>query len=366
MRATPSPGGRRRFFRIAGGAGVALSSLGAISRSSGQAADPRVAEVMASATAVDLHSHAGGRIVNTRSASPFNVADRMKRGRFGIVTMAVVADRSVISSTGGRIAAFRQPRPGELYADTNGQFIVVLSMVRDQGFRLVRTPQDVPAPGSDTAGLILAAEGADFLEGRIERVKEAFDFGLRHLQLVHYRVNELGDIQTEPAVHNGLTEFGAAAIAECNRLGIIVDLAHASEATTIRAAAVSKTPLILSHTSLRVAGGPRNSRFVGEAHARAIAQTDGVIGVWPAGFVFADMAAWARGIRAMADVVGIDHVGIGTDMEGGIKEIFDTYADYPRVVEALLASGFSVAETAKIVGGNHARIFAKVAAAATG
>jgi membrane dipeptidase len=365
MRATSSPEARRRFLRIAGGAGVALASLGAMPRSLAQA-DPRVAEVLAGVTAVDLHSHAGGRIVNTRTASPFNVAERMKRGRFGVVSMAVVADRSVISSTGGRIAAFRQPRPGELYADTNGQFIVVLNMVRDQGFRLVRTPQDMPVPGSDTPGLILAAEGADFLEGRIERVKEAFDFGLRHLQLVHYRVNELGDIQTEPAVHNGLTEFGAAVVAECNRLGVIVDLAHASEATTLQATALAKAPMILSHTSLTRSGALERGRLIGTAHARAVAGTDGVIGVWPSGYVFSDMAAWVRGIRAMADVVGVDHVGIGTDMEGGIKELFDSYADYGRVVEALLAGGFSVPETAKIVGGNHARVFAKVAAAASG
>ena len=352
---------RRRFLQLAGGASVAMTSLRALA----QGADPRVAEVIAAVSAVDLHSHAGGRVTGSSNGpAPFNVADRMKRGHFGVVTLAAIADRPLLRRTGDRIYAARAPQAGELYNDINGQFIIILNMVKDQGFRLVRRPQDVPAPGSDVPGLILAAEGADFLEGKLERIKEAYDFGLRHLQLVHYRVNELGDIQTEAPVHYGLTDFGVAVVAECNRLGIIIDVAHASEATTFHAVKVTKAPLVLSHSSLRPAGS-RNARMLSQAHAQAVAATGGIVGVWPIGFSFPDMAAWAGAIRAMVEVVGIDHVGIGTDMEGGIKEVFANYADYPRVVEALLGAGFSVADTAKIVGGNHARVFGKVAAAAT-
>ena len=354
---------RRRLLQLAGSVGFALTSGRAVARSLAQTADPRVAEVIAAVTSVDLHSHAGGRLVGG-GPGPFNVAERMKRGHFGVVTMAAIADRPLLRRNGVRLFASRQPQPGELYNDTNGQFILILNMVRDQGFRLVRTPQDVPAPGADTPGLILGAEGADFLEGRVERIKEAFEFGLRHLQLVHYRANELGDIQTEAPVYNGLTDFGAAVIAECNRLGIIIDLAHASEATTLRAAAVTKAPLVLSHSSLLPPGSP-NPRLVSKAHAQAVAATDGIVGVWPIGLLFPDMATWMGAIRAMVDAIGIDHVGIGTDMEGGIKELFADYADYPRVIEALLTAGFSVADAAKILGGNHARVFGKVAAAAS-
>jgi len=362
--AVATPASRRQFLRLAGGAGFAATGASAMARSLAQAADPRVAEVIAAVTSVDLHSHAGGRLSGSNGPAPFNVAERMKRGHFGVVTMAAIADRPLLRRNGVRVSAIRQPQPGELYRETNGQFIVILNMVKDQGFRLVRGLQDMPAPGSDVPGLILGAEGADFLEGKIERIKEAHGFGLRHLQLVHYRVNELGDIQTEPPVHNGLTDFGAAVIAECNRLGIIIDLAHASEAATVRAAAVTRTPIVLSHSSLRPSGS-QNPRMLSKEHARAVAATDGVVGVWPIGLFLPDMTAWAGAIRAMVDVVGVDHVGIGTDMEGGIKELFADYADYPRVIEALLGAGFSVADTVKIVGGNHARVFAKVAAVAS-
>jgi membrane dipeptidase len=85
------------------------------------------------------------------------------------------------------------------------------------------------APGPSVRG-VLAVEGCDFLEGRVDRVQEAFDRGIRSLQLVHYRANEVGDIQTEAAVHGGLTPFGRDSVREMNRLGIVVDVAHATEA----------------------------------------------------------------------------------------------------------------------------------------
>ena len=75
--------------------------------------------------------------------------------------------------------------------------------------------------------MIVTSEGADLLEGKIERLDEAYQrWQLRQLQLTHYRPNELGDIQTEPAVQGGLTDFGAEVIRRCNALGIVVDVAH--------------------------------------------------------------------------------------------------------------------------------------------
>src|ERR1041385_6546882 len=75
--------------------------------------------------------------------------------------------------------------------------------------------------------MIVAVEGADFLEGALAPLEAAHrDHRLRQLQLTHYRVNELGDIQTLPPVHGGLTAFGADVIRACNRLGIVVDVAH--------------------------------------------------------------------------------------------------------------------------------------------
>ncbi len=103
-------------------------------------------------------------------------------------------------------------------------------------------------------------------------------YGMRHLQLVHYRPNELGDIQTEDPAQGGLTDFGAAVVRACNRLGIVVDVAHGTYDLVRRAASVTARPLILSHTSLSPAPA-RHSRQISPDHARLVAQTGGVIGI---------------------------------------------------------------------------------------
>jgi membrane dipeptidase len=69
------------------------------------------------------------------------------------------------------------------------------------------------------------------------------------------------------------------------------------------------------------------------------------------------------GIARLVDVAGVDHVGIGTDMEGGVDEVWDDYADLPAVVDLLLRRGFSPAETTKLIGGNYVRVFRQAAAA---
>ena len=88
-------------------------------------------------------------------------------------------------------------------------------------------------------------------------------------------------------------------------------------------------------------------------HARLVAETGGAIGVW---HFFESLARYVDGLREMVDVVGVDHVSIGTDTatRGGL---FPHYDDWARLVDAMLRGGFTPAETAKIVGGNYVRIF---------
>src|SRR5207245_5714517 len=122
-----------------------------------------------------------------------------------------------------------------------------------------------------------SAERADFRDRSIERLDEAYAaYKLRHLQLTHFRVNDLGDIQTEAPVHGGLTDFGVAVIRTCNRLGIVVDSAHGTYDLVKRAAAVTTKPLILSHTSVTRMPGP-TSRQISPDHPLVIAGTGGVL-----------------------------------------------------------------------------------------
>ena len=310
--------------------------------------------------AVDLHSHAGGFI--RPNDAKYDIARRMIQGKFGIVTLAAVADWPVLQKQ----KAIRQPSAGELFAHTARQLDAIDAMIK--GYNLVRIlkPEDVQtAYGSGKAGLIVAVEGADFLEGKIERVEWAFQRGLRHLQLVHYRVNELGDIMTQDPVHGGLTAFGAEVVRECNRLGIIIDVAHASAAVNFKVVELSRAPVVVSHGAITRQAPRAGSRLITADQAKAIIDKGGIIGLWPAGAMFRNIDVWAGGLANMVKTWGADAVAIGTDMEGGIEEVFNDYATYPKVVEAVLAKDIAPADVAKIVGGNHMRVFKAVSAAAS-
>ena len=157
-------------------------------------------------------------------------------------------------------------------------------------------------------------EGLDFLDGKLERLEEAHRRGIRHLQLVHYTPNGIGDFQTGAVRHLGLTEFGAEVIRACHRVGFVCDVAHATERMVMQAVKVATKPLLLSHTAVlgsRAMGPtPLAGRQITAAHARAIAETGGSIGIW---HFFTSHDKYVDGLKEMAEIVGVDHVSIGTD-----------------------------------------------------
>jgi membrane dipeptidase len=158
-------------------------------------------------------------------------------------------------------------------------------------------------------------------------------------------------------VNGGLTAFGAEVIRRCNQMGIVVDVAHGPFELVKKAASVTTKPLVLSHTSLTQRPEAWTRRILPD-HARAIAATGGVIGIWPVIGYFSSIVAYAEGFARMVDVVGINHVGLGTDqygLPGGSS--MPSYADLPQIAAAL-RSRFTPEETAKLLGGNYRRVFA--------
>jgi len=200
-------------------------------------------------------------------------------------------------------------------------------------------------------------EGLDFLEKKLERLEEAHQRGIRHLQLVHYTPNDIGDFQTGAITHRGLTPFGAEVIEACHRLGFVCDLAHATEDTVKQAVKVATKPLLLSHTALAgshaMGPTPLRGRQVSRDHARAIAETGGSIGIW---HFFPSLEKYVEGLKEMADVVGVDHVSIGTDQQVRPGSLQD-YAQWVQLVAAMLRGGFTPEEASMIAGGNYMRIF---------
>ena len=352
----------RRAF-VSGAAALVMAGCGGVRGRKVEELDPRVPGVVAGAISVDMHTHSAG--AGFARAPRYDLADHMRRGRMSAVCLCHSADGPVIRRPpGGRLRQYRDPAPGELYEFTRQRLAFMDSLLTPDGMTRVLTPADLE--GAKAAGrpaLIGTIEGCHFMDGRLERVGEVYRRGIRQLQIVHYMPSELGDQQTEDAKWGGLSPLGADVIRECNRLGIVVDVAHGTFKLVEQAAKVSAVPFVLSHTSLTTAQLQPYTRLISAEHARLMAQVGGVIGVWPAAYQFVDARDWVAGIARLVDVAGVDHVGLGTDMEGGVNEVWDDYADLPAVVDLFLRRGFSPEETTKLIGGNYVRVFRQAAAA---
>ena len=314
---------------------------------------------------IDVHTHAGANGITSRTARPSDdLARQMRAGRIAVLCLADVPDGPILGRNARNVlVALRTPEPGFLYGYHLDRLAWVDELVAKHGIRRALTVADLKAAhAAGQPAIIVDIEGLDFLEKKLERLEESYRRGVRTMQLVHYTPNDIGDFQTGPVVHHGLSPFGADVIRACDRLGVVVDVAHATADTVTQALRVSTTPLLLSHTALRGSRAqgptPLTERQITPDHARALAEAGGSIGVW---HFFPSLERYVDGLKEMADVVGVDHVSIGTDT-ASTPGLFSEYDHFPRLVDAMLRGGFTPADAAKVVGGNYLRIFA----AATG
>ncbi len=170
----------------------------------------------------------------------------------------------------------------------------------------------------------------DFIEDRLDRVHEAFHDGVRAITIVHYHVNQIGDIQTEAPVHQGLTPLGKSIVREMNRAGIIVDLAHATLAVAKDVVETSTKPVMVSHTNL-LTPTATFPRLISSEHAKLVAAAGGIIGSWPSGMGQATFADFIDSIQRLVDAVGVEHVAIGTDMDANYKPVLRSYRDWSLI-----------------------------------
>ena len=161
-------------------------------------------------------------------------------------------------------------------------------------------------------------------------------------------------------MHQGLTSFGAEVIRACHRLGFVCDVAHATADMVKQAVKVATKPLLLSHTARfgSQAMGPTqlSGRQISPDHARAVAETSGSIGIW---HFFPSLEKYVDGLKEMAELVGVDHVSIGTDQHVSPGSVSD-YTQWVHLVAAMLRGGFTPEDAGKIAGGNYMRIFRDV------
>lgn len=322
---------------------------------------PAAAKLLREHVSVDVHTHAGPNGVTSRTAAPSDdLARSMRAGRIAVLCLADVPDGPILGRDASNVLrALREPEPGFLYQYHLQRLGWVDELCAKHGIRRVLTTADVKAAHAAGApAIIMDIEGLDFLERKLERLEESYRRGVRTMQLVHYTPNDIGDFQTGAVTHNGLTPFGADVIRACNRLGVVVDVAHATADTVKQAVKATDRPLLLSHTALRGSKAqgetPLVERQITPDHARAIAETGGSVGIW---HFFATPERYVEGLKEMADVVGVDHVSIGTDASSSTG-LYPSYDNFTALVDAMLRGGFTPADTAKIVGGNYLRIFA--------
>lgn len=322
---------------------------------------PAAAKLLREHVSVDVHTHAGPNGVTSRTAAPSDdLARSMRAGRIAVLCLADVPDGPILGRDASNVLrALREPEPGFLYQYHLQRLGWVDELCAKHGIRRVLTTADVKAAHAAGApAIIMDIEGLDFLERKLERLEESYRRGVRTMQLVHYTPNDIGDFQTGAVTHSGLTPFGADVIRACNRLGVVVDVAHATANTVKQAVKATDRPLLLSHTALRGSKAqgetPLVERQITPDHARAIAETGGSVGIW---HFFATPERYVEGLKEMADVVGVDHVSIGTDASSSTG-LYPSYDNFTALVDAMLRGGFTPADTAKIVGGNYLRIFA--------
>ena len=316
-------------------------------------------DVLRKSISVDVHTHGGTAGITSQAPPNDSIANGMRAGSLAVACLADVPDGPILGrNPAGVLGALRTPEPGQLYKYHLGRLDWVDEMVANHGLRRALSAADLAAAhAAGQPSIVSDVEGLDFLEGKLERLEQAHQRGVRHVQLVHYTPNDIGDFQTGTVTHKGLTSFGADVLRACHRLGFVCDVAHATEDTVKQAVKVATKPLLLSHTA--IAGSPAmgptplKERQISRDHARVIAETGGAIGIW---HFFPSLEKYVDGLKEMVDVVGVDHVCIGTDQQVTPGSLQD-YSKWVHLVAAMLRGGFTPEEAGKIAGENYMRIF---------
>jgi len=316
----------------------------------------------------DMHSHLFFFGPNTPATKPLGRS--MAAGNATLVAWSLVGDVPWLRRSAQGLKQKGQPKRGEAIAWFEADLNRIKQHLAEQNLKIVLTPDDVDRALAGEPHVVLSVEGATFVEGDLQPLQRAYELGVRQVQLVHYIENPLGDFQTEKPLHDGLTELGRMVVHECNRLGILVDLAHCTDEAVRQALEVSTQPVVWSHSSVTRTRKPNWTMSTWQARqlpletAKAIADKGGVIGLWPMrSDVGATPEAYAERLWELAEWLGEDHAGFGTDMNAITRPAIASYADLQLVVRYWEKLGLSDASIHKLAMGNYARVLRQALAA---
>ena len=310
----------------------------------------------------DMHSHAGvGRRID-------NLRALLADSGVLIVARAISTDRPVIHTVKGRRTVAREAQPGELAANFDERLAQLHLTIRREGLTEIVSVETLERVlERRVPAAVIAAEGGDFLEGSVQRLEAARKNGLVHLQLVHFRISEIGDISTEAPRYNGLSAFGREVVAACNRLGILIDIAHGTSALIEQTLELSTRPVIYSHGQASNSEPHYTQRLASARSihlpvARKVAQQGGVVGIWANGGSYSSLDRYADALLELAEALGPAHVGVGTDMDGMSKMVVPTYREFLELAELMAKRGVATADLDNILGGNYIRVLKRALA----
>lgn len=314
---------------------------------------------------VDMHSHYGMFLPRIFG---LDLDRHMRENGVALLAWAVVDDRPWMASTAGGNRQVAEPQPGQIWANFEKLMADYRERLRKWNVKLALAPADIDAALAGEPRVLLACESANFLEGQPQRLAQAHAMGVRHLQLVHYIHSPLADHQTAEPRNGGLSAVGAQVVAECKRLGIVLDLAHATGSAVDAALDASDGAVVWSHSWISPSGGNYKdpgyvARSLSLASAKKIAARGGAVGLWclqlgrdPA-YPVNNKSTYADEILRMCDLIGPEHVAFGTDMEGVWPgRMMNDYGDLRDVVDNLVRRGLPEATLNAVFTGNYMRI----------
>lgn len=254
-------------------------------------------------------------------------------------------------------ALYQMQKFDRLVADSKGQLLAIRTQ-SDLATLLQRRSQ-----GEKVVGGLLALEGAHALEGEFTSVDRLYNAGLRMLGLTHFIDNRVAGSahgqRTSGTGEAGLSDFGREVVENAQRLGMVIDVAHASPQAVNDVLEITTGPVVVSHGGVRATcDTPRN---LSDAQISGIAGTDGVIGVG----LFAtatcgnSLQATVAAMRHIADLVGVRHVALGSDFNGAVATPIDA-SELAKLTQALLDADFSPTDIKQIMGLNALRVLQNV------
>ncbi len=243
---------------------------------------------------------------------------------------------------------YHAAKRGDAVAGSNGALAAVDSAADLDKLRAVRQTTLRPV------GAMLTIEGLQNLEGKASNLDRLYDAGFRMAGLTHFFDNELAG-SMHGLKKGGLTPFGRNIVRKMEAKGMIVDIAHLSHTGVAEVLAMATRPVVSSHGGVQATC--KVNRNLTDDEVRGVAKTGGVIGIgyWDGAICSTDPRAAAKAMKHVRDLVGIQHVALGSDYDGATTVRFDT-SQLVQVTQALMDEGFTAQEIRAVMGENALRV----------